>query len=151
MSGRRVAVGNEPHEAILRRIGFDSMNSSDREISPPGFDTFKYPTAVIRVVFIGLPVLILLGALMLVDSPSNSWRHPAIDEIFGGVVLVGYLLIYIHIRSFFVRLEPNAIAWGSIFYKKAIALSSIKRFAIIEGGRGGQTLELQNAKKIVKF
>jgi hypothetical protein len=88
---------------------------------------------------------------MIFVSPRSSWRHPAADAIFGGAVLGTYSLIYFHIKSFFVRLESGILTWGSLFFRKTIALSLIKRFALIEGGRGGQTLELRNAKNRIVF
>jgi hypothetical protein len=113
--------------------------------------TFGYPKKVIWLVFFGLPALIFFGAIMIVVSPSSSWRHPAADAAFGGVVLGGYLLIYFHVKSFFVRLESGVLTWGSVFFRKTVALSLVKSFALIDGGRGGQTLELRNAKNRIAF
>lgn len=38
-----------------------------------------------------------------------------------------------------------------LFFRKTVTLTSIKRFIILEGGRGGQTLELRNEKNKIEF
>jgi hypothetical protein len=113
--------------------------------------TFGYPKKIIRLVSFGLPALIVMGAIMIFVSPRSSWRHPAADAAFGGAVIGAYLLAYLHIKSFFVQLESGNLTWGSVFFRKTLSLSLIKRFALIQGGRGGQTLELRNAKNRIAF
>jgi hypothetical protein len=112
---------------------------------------YGFPKNTIRLVLFGLPILLALGAIMLLVSPRSAWKHPAADAAFAGCVLCAYLLTYLHVRSFFVQLKPNALIWGSIFYQKTLVLESIKRYAFIEGGRGGQILELRNTKNKIVF
>jgi hypothetical protein len=117
--------------------------------SGPGI--LGYPKKTAWLIFCGLPALIGFGAVMFFLSPRNSWGHPTADATFGSAVIAGYSLIYFHVRSFFVQLESSILTWGSVFSRKTLALSSIKRYAIIEGGRGGETLELRDARNRIAF
>ena len=115
------------------------------------FGVFTYPKKIIWLVYLGLPTLMSFGVIIILVSPRNSWPHPAADATFGIAALGGYLLICLYVQSFFVQLQSGILTSGSFFFRKTVTLTSIKRFIILEGGRGGQTLELRNEKNKIEF
>ena len=110
-------------------------------------NVYAYPKKTVWLVF-GLSILLMVMALMMMlVSPRRSWgAHPIAPATIGTVLLFGYLLLWLHIRSYRIALVGKVLHISSLFFRRSVELDSVKRFAIIQGGSGGQFLELYDAR-----
>lgn len=112
---------------------------------------YFYPKKYVWLVFSGLPTLLFVGAVIILVSPESSWRYPTIGAAIGVLFIGSYSILYLHIRSYYVKVEAGAIVFGSLFFIRQFNLRDVRRFVVLEGGRGGQFLELYDVTNRMLF
>jgi hypothetical protein len=112
----------------------------------PDPNVYTYPKKIVWAVFMGWMFLFVMGLVIEFVLPLKPSRNPAIADVLWIALLVCLLLAGLHIRTYRIALAGSVLHVRSMFFRKTVELESVRRFAIIHGGRGGQFLELYDAQ-----
>lgn len=112
----------------------------------PDANVYAYPKKLVWVVLALFVLLIVMGLMITFFLPGRGSKHPGIAVGIYAVFLLGYLFTCLYIRSYRIALTGRVLDVSSLFFRKTVELDSVRRFAIIHGGRGGQFLELYDAQ-----
>ena len=117
----------------------------------PDANVYAYPKKIIWTIFAAIFFLIVVVVVANFVTPRRSSDNPALIVAIWMALLLLLLLACLHIRSYRIVLTGSVLHVSSLFFRKTVDLDSVRRFAIIHGGRGGQFLELYDAQDRMVF
>jgi hypothetical protein len=115
-------------------------------------DVYTYPKKTVWVVFAGIPFLCsLVGFISLAGTPPKSRVHAVVIILIWVTVILLYTWAYICVRRLSIQIDEVEIRVSGFLFRRAIALSSVRRYVALEGGNGSRVLEVYDANNRRRF
>lgn len=126
--------------ALARSSGHEAKN---------GVEVFRYQPGLLRVIFWGCPVPLILMAFDYVVTPSAMRDSSLVTLLLVTAVLGSSLICYAYkyLDSFRVEVGKSGIKISSIQSSKSIEFKNIKRVNCLEGDKGVFYLDVFDAQE----
>jgi hypothetical protein len=121
----------------------------ERHQTEDGFEVYRYPRVAAKFVLAFAVVFPMTGAVFVYETFHQKPRGGELALYFGvwGMFFVFFQLGYLYLQRFQIKLRDDRLEIRG-FRTRIVDVRGIRRFVLVQGGRGGQELSVYDGSNV---